>query len=97
MVSSDIHADRPTRSAGTLSMQPIHGGRLNEAVKRWKIPHAQWLDLSTGINPNGWPVPPIPAHIWQRLPEADDGLKAVIREAAKPLLWFCHVCVRSVA
>ena len=61
-------------------MQPIHGGRLNEAVKRWKIPHAQWLDLSTGINPNGWPVPPIPAHIWQRLPEADDGLKAVIRE-----------------
>ena len=61
-------------------MQPIHGGRLNEAVKRWKIPHAQWLDLSTGINPNGWPVPPIPAHIWQRLPEADDGLEAVIRE-----------------
>lgn len=61
-------------------MQPIHGGRLNEAVKHWKIPHAQWLDLSTGINPNGWPVPPIPAHIWQRLPEADDGLKAVIRE-----------------
>lgn len=61
-------------------MQPIHGGRLNEAVKRWNIPHRQWLDLSTGINPNGWPVPNIPAQVWQRLPEADDGLKAIIRE-----------------
>ena len=60
-------------------MQPIHGGRLNEAVKRWSIPHKQWLDLSTGINPIGWPVPNIPAQIWQRLPEADDGLKAIIR------------------
>lgn len=61
-------------------MQPIHGGRLNEAVKRWNIPHRQWLDLSTGINPNSWPVPNIPAQVWQRLPEADDGLKAIIRE-----------------
>lgn len=61
-------------------MQPIHGGRLNEAVQRWNIPHAHWLDLSTGINPIGWPVPNIPAQIWQRLPEADDGLKAIIRE-----------------
>ena len=61
-------------------MQPIHGGRLNEAVKRWNIPHRQWLDLSTGINPNGWPVPNIPAQVWQRLPKADDGLKAIIRE-----------------
>jgi len=58
---------------------PNHGGRLNEAIKRWGIPRAQWLDLSTGINPVGWPVPTIPARIWQRLPEADDGLNDVIR------------------
>ncbi|MDO6443264.1 threonine-phosphate decarboxylase CobD [Marinobacter sp. 2_MG-2023] len=57
-----------------------HGGRLNEAAKRWGIPRSEWLDLSTGINPVGWPVPDIPAEVWQRLPEADDGLEEVIRE-----------------
>lgn len=60
-------------------MQPKHGGRLNEAVKRWGIPRDQWLDLSTGINPVSWPVPEISAYIWQRLPEADDGLGDIIR------------------
>ena len=39
-------------------------------------PQTDWLDLSTGINPNGWPVPPVPAEYWQRLPEDDDGLLA---------------------
>tara|TARA_R110000822_G_scaffold97652_4_gene221488 strand:- start:12667 stop:13689 length:1023 start_codon:yes stop_codon:yes gene_type:complete len=57
-----------------------HGGRLNEAVERWGIPRSQWLDLSTGINPVGWPVPDIPAEVWQRLPEADDGLEGIVRE-----------------
>nr|WP_298451665.1 threonine-phosphate decarboxylase CobD [uncultured Marinobacter sp.] len=57
-----------------------HGGRLNNAAERWGIPRSEWLDLSTGINPNGWPVPEIPAELWQRLPEADDGLEEVIRK-----------------
>lgn len=61
-------------------MQPKHGGRLNEAAQRWNIPRDQWLDLSTGINPVGWPVPEIPAQIWQRLPEEDDGLSDIIRD-----------------
>lgn len=60
-------------------MMPEHGGRLNQAVKRWGIPREQWLDLSTGINPIGWPVPNIPMEVWQRLPEADDGLVDIIR------------------
>ena len=72
-------ADRSCFSDGVLNMQPTHGGHLNQAVKRWGIPRAEWLDLSTGINPVGWPVPQIPAHIWQRLPEADDGLDDIIR------------------
>jgi cobalamin biosynthetic protein CobC len=38
---------------------------------------ADWLDLSTGINPNGYPVPPLDPACWQRLPEDDDGLEAV--------------------
>jgi len=42
---------------------------------RYDIPIADWLDLSTGINPNGWPVPEIPSACWARLPEDDDGLE----------------------
>jgi len=51
-----------------------HGGRLRAAAARYGIPLAQWLDLSTGINPNGWPIPVLPSELWQRLPEDDDGL-----------------------
>src|SRR5574343_728013 len=53
-----------------------HGGRLREAAARYAIPLADWLDLSTGINPDPWPVPALPASAWHRLPEADDGLEA---------------------
>jgi L-threonine-O-3-phosphate decarboxylase len=57
-----------------------HGGRLREAASCYGIPPGQWLDLSTGINPVGWPVPPLPAACWQRLPEADDGLERAAAE-----------------
>lgn len=58
---------------------PEHGGRLRRAVARHGRPAEAWLDLSTGINPQGWPVPAIPATVWQRLPEDDDGLEDVAR------------------
>ncbi len=58
---------------------PEHGGRLIVAARRYSIPLDQWLDLSTGINPNGWPVPPIPSWCWQRLPDPDDGLIAAAK------------------
>jgi cobalamin biosynthetic protein CobC len=51
-----------------------HGGRLREAANRYGIPLTDWLDLSTGINPNGWQVPSLPTQCWQRLPEDDDAL-----------------------
>jgi cobalamin biosynthetic protein CobC len=57
-----------------------HGGRLRAAAKRYRIALKEWLDLSTGINPNGWPVPPLPATAWNRLPEDDDGLEAAARD-----------------
>ncbi|MDY0012943.1 MAG: threonine-phosphate decarboxylase CobD [Rhodocyclaceae bacterium] len=53
-----------------------HGGRLAEASARFSPPAEGWLDLSTGINPHGYPIPPIPAAAWQRLPEEGDGLEA---------------------
>ena len=54
-----------------------HGGGLRAAAEQYRIPLNDWLDLSTGINPQAWPVPTLPATVWQRLPEADDGLEAV--------------------
>jgi len=51
-----------------------HGGNLYEAAKRYNRPLEQWLDLSTGINPRPWLPPPVPPHIWQRLPEEQDDL-----------------------
>ncbi|MFT3962017.1 threonine-phosphate decarboxylase CobD [Propionivibrio sp.] len=53
-----------------------HGGRLRQAAREHGIPLADWLDLSTGINPEMYPVPAIEASGWQRLPEDDDGLDA---------------------
>lgn len=51
-----------------------HGGRLRQAAVRYGIPYSDWLDLSTGINPQGWPVP-TGVDLWSRLPEDDDGLE----------------------
>jgi len=51
-----------------------HGGKLLAAAARYSIEAADWLDLSTGINPAGWPVPVVPPEVWQRLPEQEDGL-----------------------
>ena len=53
-----------------------HGGRLRAAAERYRIPLAEWVDLSTGINPRAYPVPALPPEVWQRLPEANDGLEA---------------------
>lgn len=56
-----------------------HGGKLLQAAKEQGIPLQAWLDLSTGINPEGWPVPPLPPEVWQRLPETEDGLEQAAR------------------
>lgn len=53
-----------------------HGGGLLLAARETGIAAEQWLDLSTGINPKGWPVPMPPAEAWRRLPEGGDGLLA---------------------
>ncbi len=52
-----------------------HGGRLRSAERKYGIPEREWLDLSTGINPNGYPVPPLAPDVWQRLPDGDDALR----------------------
>ena len=48
--------------------------------QRYRIPEADWLDLSTGIAPYGWTLPEVPAAAWARLPERDDGLEEAARQ-----------------
>ncbi len=52
-----------------------HGGRIHAYAQQYDIAINNWLDLSTGINPNSWPVPEfIPSTLWARLPETEDTL-----------------------
>lgn len=53
-----------------------HGGGLLTAARHYGIAPDEWLDLSTGINPRGYRLPRVPAAVWQRLPQDDDGLLA---------------------
>lgn len=57
-----------------------HGGNLRQAAEQYGIPLTDWLDLSTGINPEGWPVPPVAAEHWHHLPQDNDGLEAAARQ-----------------
>jgi cobalamin biosynthetic protein CobC len=49
-----------------------HGGNLREAQRLYG--GDDWIDLSTGINPIGYPAPALPPDAWHRLPEADPAL-----------------------
>ena len=64
------------------SNQPLmrHGGDIAWAERRFGRPAAGWLDLSTGINPVPYPVPPLPGELWTRLPTAAD--EGALRSAA---------------
>lgn len=67
----------PVSSTTAHAPKLEHGGRLRQAAKAFDIPLDEWLDLSTGINPHGWPVhtqTSLSSALWQRLPEDDDAL-----------------------
>jgi cobalamin biosynthetic protein CobC len=49
---------------------PDHGGGIDAAAARYGGARADWLDLSTGINPRPYPLPPLPADAWTALPDA---------------------------
>lgn len=57
-----------------------HGGQLRAEAAYYNIPLDQWLDVSTGINPNGWIVPLLPTTVWARLPEINDGLEQAAQQ-----------------
>ncbi|WP_201860906.1 threonine-phosphate decarboxylase CobD [Microvirga soli] len=60
-----------------------HGGDLDEARRLFPQAPEPWIDLSTGINPIAYPVPPLPASLFARLPSPADhrDLEAAAAEA----------------
>lgn len=58
-----------------------HGGNLDAAIARFGGSRPEWLDLSTGINPEPYPVPDLPAETWTALPDraATEALEAAAR------------------
>lgn len=54
-----------------------HGGNLGQAAKQYGIAREDWIDLSTGINPRGYPVPAIDPQAWIRLPDDSDDLETI--------------------
>lgn len=52
-----------------------HGGNLIQASQQFNIPIEDWIDLSTGINPNAYPIPAIDGRAWHHLPQENDGLE----------------------
>ncbi len=57
-----------------------HGGGLDAAAARFGTPREAWIDLSTGINPEPYPLPRLDASLWHRLPDRD--LDRALRSAA---------------
>lgn len=60
-----------------------HGGDLDRAMARHGGDAGAWIDLSTGINPRAYPLPPIPAEAWTALPRRSEAaaLRAVAARA----------------
>lgn len=76
-----------------MSKQLSHGGELEKFSKRYAIAVDDWLDLSTGISPFSYPIPPIPVNIWQRLPEQTDAFTQVVSDYYQTKHWL--VCSGS--
>ncbi|TYK65973.1 threonine-phosphate decarboxylase [Colwellia echini] len=60
-------------------MALIHGGQLQQVAQQYSIPFHDWLDVSTGIAPTSYPIPQIPSHVWQQLPQYNPDLIAAAK------------------
>jgi cobalamin biosynthesis protein CobC len=68
-------------NASVTNMEPalLHGGNLAAARQLFPGAPEPFIDLSTGINPHSYPVPPLPPDLFARLPDpaALDRLAAI--------------------
>lgn len=70
--ASQLSQDQKRKNTGSPDPQPAkdHGGGLDDAVRRFGGNRADWIDLSTGINPLPYDVGSIPPNAWTALPDA---------------------------
>lgn len=61
--------------------QVFHGGGIDAAIAHFGGEFSDWLDLSTGINPENFPLPELSLNVWHRLP--DDHLLQGALQAAR--------------
>lgn len=70
-----------------------HGGGIDAAAAQFGGARADWIDLSTGINPEPYPLPAFPADCWTALP--DHGAVAALLNAARTASGACRTGPRS--
>lgn len=71
-----------------------HGGGIDAAIARFGGARADWIDLSTGINPVPYPLPGFPADCWTALP--DRAAFAALERAARAF-WNVPAGARALA
>ena len=70
----------------------LHGGELSAARRQFPGAPEPFLDLSTGINPNPYPLPPVYPEAFNRLPEGDS-IRSLATVAARAYSAPSAACV----
>lgn len=76
--------------------RPAHGGDILAFCERTGRNPKDCIDLSTGIAPWAWPVPDIPAELWQRLPTSTS-LESELLEVAATYYGCASSSLHAVA
>ena len=80
---------RSASKASVMAMSPYsgflpHGGDLSTARQQFPQAPEPFIDLSTGINPNPYPLPELPSELFAQLPQRS----ALERLIAAADLWI---------
>lgn len=67
-------------SNSALQPLPLHGGDIQSAAQQFNRPVDQWIDLSTGMNPEPYPIPAIPVKFFNDLPYSSNSLLAAAKK-----------------
>jgi cobalamin biosynthetic protein CobC len=74
----------PGASTGDGGKEPVvHGGDLAAARRQFPRAPEPWIDLSTGINPHAYPLPPLSGELWSQLPQTDAELALRVAAARR--------------
>ncbi len=78
-MTQTLHAFGGTSSIQQLQQlhplqAPQHGGDLARAIQQFGGPADTWIDCSTGIAPQSYPLGDVPMSVWQSLPDRQDEL-----------------------